>query len=345
MGGKALSVHVPIRLTQSNYKRLAADCVAKLRVAYPGTRIEVLRSYRDKADFGDCDILIESSDTYDPHQAAGMLDAVEVVYNGPVTSIGVIVRPEVPFRDGNVFQVDLIKTPSESFDYAAGFFAYNDLGSIFVRLIARRMGLLHRADGLWLKVHDGGQAMREVCLTQNYHDALNFLGFDPVRFEEGFNTVEDIYAYVTSSPFFDLSVFQLENRNAKSRIRDRKRPMYMGFLKWAEAQPGLGAFAYPEDKAVWHARISEHFPHFRAAYDQALADLAELRAAKAKFNGAWVSELTGLQGKDLGALMQRFKAAFESDEALRGYVLAHSQDVLKARVLDTLKALELESAG
>ena len=83
MGGKALSANVAIRLTKANYERLASECVAKLRAAYPGMRIEVLGNYLDKADFGDCDILIESSDAYDPHQAAGVLEVAEVVRNGP----------------------------------------------------------------------------------------------------------------------------------------------------------------------------------------------------------------------------------------------------------------------
>ena len=126
MGGKALSANVAIRLTKANYERLASECVAKLRAAYPGMRIEVLGNYLDKADFGDCDILIESSDAYDPHQAAGVLEAVEVVRNGPVTSIGDIVRPEAPFRDGNVFQVDLIRMPLEAFDFALAYFGRGD---------------------------------------------------------------------------------------------------------------------------------------------------------------------------------------------------------------------------
>ena len=47
MGGKALSANVAIRLTKANYERLASECVAKLRAAYPGMRIEVLGNYLD----------------------------------------------------------------------------------------------------------------------------------------------------------------------------------------------------------------------------------------------------------------------------------------------------------
>ncbi len=111
-------------------------------------------------------------------------------------------------------------------------------------------------------------------------------------------------------------IYLLENRNAKSRIRDKKRLAYMGFLKWCEAHPDLPAFSYPNDKSAWLPRIAEHFPHFQAEYDQAVADLAELRAVKAKFNGEWVSKLTGLQGKELGGLMMICMAWTKFDMSL-----------------------------
>lgn len=55
MGGNALS-QPSVRLTKSNYERLSADCVDKLRQCYPGKRVHALGAYRSKADFGDCDI-------------------------------------------------------------------------------------------------------------------------------------------------------------------------------------------------------------------------------------------------------------------------------------------------
>ena len=164
MGGKALSANVAIRLTKANYERLASECVAKLRAAYPGMRIEVLGNYLDKADFGDCDILIESSDAYDPHQAAGVLEAVEVVRNGPVTSIGVIVRPEAPFRDGNVFQVDLIRMPLEAFDFDLAYFGRGDAGNLLGR-IARAMGRVARPEE---QAEYGKKKMQWRCLDAGH---------------------------------------------------------------------------------------------------------------------------------------------------------------------------------
>lgn len=337
MGGNALS-YTAVRLTKKNYERMAADCVSKLRALYPGKRIEALGSYRSKADFGDCDILVEGGEPYDPHVAAAALGAVEVVRNGPVTSIGVIVRPEVPHKNGNVFQVDLIKMEPEAFDFALGYFGHGDAGNLLGRLY-HACGLALRHDGLFYYLRDGDYKFREIALTRKFEEALPFLGYNPEVFARGFETQEDVYNYVASSPYFNPAIFLLENRNAKSRVRDRKRAMYMQFLKYCEAHPELTAFEYPEDKAAWLPRIAEYFPGFQAEYDKALADLAELRAVKAKFNGEWVAQLTGLQGKELGGLMKRFKESFETPAAMHSFLLTSSTETIEARVREARAAM------
>lgn len=340
MGGNALSC-ASVRLTKKNYDRTAADCVAKLRALYPAKRIEALGSYRDKADFGDCDILVEGDEPYDPYAAAEALCAVEVVRNGPVTSVGLLVRPEIPHREGNLFQVDLIKMEPEAFDFAMGYFGHGDTGNLLGRLY-HSCGLALRHDGLFYYVRDGingDYKFREIALTRKFEEALPFMGYDPAVFAKGFDTQEDIYRYVASSVYFNSSIFLLENRNAKSRVRDKKRVMYMRFLKFCEAHPELKAFEYPEDKAAWLPRIAEFFPSFQAEYDKALADLAELRVVKARFNGEWVSQLTGLQGKELGGLMKRFKELFETPEAMHAFLLTSPLEAIEARVREARAAM------
>lgn len=332
MGGNALKEKgiTAVRLTKKNFERVSAQCIERLQMAFPGHRIAVVPAYRAKSDFGDCDITI-SSTGYDPHKAAAALEAVEVVRNGPVTSLGVVVREEVALVDGNVFQVDLIAIGDEAFDYALGYFSFNDLGNLIGRT-AHRAGLSHRHDGLWFYVRDGDYKFREICLTRDYDVALRFLGYDPARFHAGFETLEDIFEYVAGSTFFNRDIFLLENRNAKSRIRDRKRLTYMAFLRWCEARPDLPAYAYPDDKTEWLPRIGEHFPHFAEEYRKALWDMANQRAVKERFNGEWVSQLTGLQGKDLGALMKNVKESFGSQEALHQFVLGSTEEQLAERV-------------
>jgi hypothetical protein len=247
----------------------------------------------------------------------------------------VVAQPEVQTLEDNVFQVDLISINSAAFEYAAGYFAFNDLGNLIGRT-AHSAGLAHKHDGLWYFVRDADHKFREILLTQDYAAALRFLGYDDTRFKAGFDTLEDIFWYVAGSSFFNRDIFLLENRNATARVRDRKRRTYMEFLKFCEEHPELPAFQYPANKADWLPRVAEHFPTFKAEYDQAWADIAELRAVKARFNGELVSQLTGLKGKELGGLMMRFKESFESTEAQRAFVLTSSPDEIEARVLQVL---------
>lgn len=317
MGGNALSM-TAVRLTKSKFEHVSAQCVEHLQAAFPAHRIAVIPAYRTKADFGDCDILITSAG-YDPHKAAAALDAVEVV------------RDELPGTDGNVFQVDLISIEPEAFDYALGYFSFNDLGNLVGRT-AHRAGLSHKHNGLWFYVRDGDYKFRDICLTRDYDVALRFLGYDPAQFHAGFEQLEDIFEYVAGSTFFNRDIFLLENRNAKSRIRDRKRRTYMEFLKWCEAHPELPAYAYPDDKSAWLPYIAEHFPHFEAEHQRALKDMSDQRAAKERFNGEWVSKLTGLEGKALGAVMKHFKESFSSEADRLAFVLSASPTELEARV-------------
>lgn len=331
MGGNALSSTVPVRLTKREADRLAADCVVKLQALYPGRRVAYMSSYRSKPDAGDADILVEGGDGYDPHQAAAALDAVEVVRNGPVTSVGVIVHPEVPQRDGNVFQVDLIKSAPEEFDYASNYFMWSDLGNLIGR-IAHAGFTAHKHNGLYFYFRDQDYMFREIVLTRDYGRALEYLGYDPVLFSKGFDTLKDIFEFTASSTFFNRDIFLLENRNAVARVRDKKRPAYMGFLKWCEARPELPGYAFSEDKTSWLPRLFEFFPEFKAQYDQAVIDLARQRELKARFSGDFVSRITGLQGKELGGFMKRFKESFESPEAMHAFILSNDEATLTAKV-------------
>lgn len=169
-------------------------------------------------------------------------------------------------------------------------------------------------------MRDGDYLFRQICLTRDYDVALRFLGYDPARLHADFDTREEIFEYVAGSTYFNRDIFLLENRNAKARERDRKRPTYMAFLKWCEERPNLPAYQYPEDKAEWLPRIAEHFPHFQCELDQALQDLADQRKVKERYSGKWVASVTGLAAQPLGILMTHFKASFETPQAMRQFI-------------------------
>jgi hypothetical protein len=330
MGGNAL-VHGSVRLTQRNARRMAEACILTLKGLYPAARAVFLEGYRTKPSAGDADILVEACAQWDPQAVAAALGAVEVVRNGPVTSLGLVVRPEVPSVAGNVFQVDLVRVPGAAFDYAKGYFMWSDLGN-FIGRIAHAAFTAHRHDGLYWYARDGDYLLREILLTQDHDQALAYLGYDARRFNQGFDTLEDIFEFAASSEFFNPALYALSGRSARARVRDKKRLVYNGFLKWCEAKPDLRKFAYPADKQVWLPRIAEHFPHFPAEHERAQRDMRELRRARAAFNGELVHHITGLEGRQLGEIIRRIKESFGSSEALREFVLQSTPAQIEARV-------------
>jgi hypothetical protein len=72
-----------------------------------------------------------------------------------------------------------------------------------------------------------------------------------------------------------------------------------------------------------------------------VADRAKVRAVKAKLSGEWVAQLTGLQGKELGGLMKRFKESFESPVEMHAFLLSSAVPVIEVR----LRRLQSEMAG
>ena len=335
MGGNALKNARTRRLDRQDYERVSIAVVARLREAFPSARVEVIPAYATKADFGDLDVLVTAEDVL----ARGGADALkrlaidafcatELVANGSVLSFDY--RADAAQAEPG-FQVDVITMPRAEYAFALDYFSYNDLGNLVGRT-AHKQGASFGHDGLWYIFRDGDYKFRDVLLTRDFDHALRFLGYDPRRFRAGFADLRAIFEYVAGSAFFNRSIFLLENRNYQSRVRDRKRKTYTGFLQWCEEQPELPAFRYPADKADWLPRMFEWFPAFRAEYDRTLEDLATQRAVKERFNGELVSAWTGLADKPLGALMREFKASFESPQRVAEFVLAASEEELRARV-------------
>src|SRR5690606_38413900 len=99
-----------------------------------------------------------------------------------------------PGMDG-VFQVDLISIPPESFDFARRYFRFSDLGNLIGR-IARSTDTVLKHDGLYFQYRDGDLLYREILLTRDFDAALRYLGFEPDRYHDGFEDLDDVFEYV-----------------------------------------------------------------------------------------------------------------------------------------------------
>ncbi|HHM5367312.1 TPA: hypothetical protein ACRNJF_002854 [Pseudomonas aeruginosa] len=271
-------------------------------------RVEPIAAYRHKPDFGDLDVLVDSR-VFESMSPQSVVEALSTSYgaalpwvkNGPVLSVG-LPLPD----DGQCLQLDLISTPAAEFDFSLSYFSWNDLGNLVGR-VAHKMGLKFGHDGLWLPMRDGTNLHDELLVTREFGRALSFLGFDAERWKEGFDRLDDIYQFVASGERFNPDIYPLEHRNHAARVRDKKRPVYMGFLRWIEAQSTLHRYPWQQDKSTYLPEIMAAFPALQGEYDRSLARLAKAKAIRACFSGEVVAEVTGLAGKSLGEFMAHFK--------------------------------------
>ncbi|MFZ3000941.1 MAG: hypothetical protein WA071_11505 [Undibacterium umbellatum] len=342
MGGNALKTE-SVRLPAARYREVEHEAVTTLQRHFPHRRIEAVIAYTDKADFGDLDILIEAGDDYDAAQFATALQATEIVLNGDVTSIGLAVAE-------GVFQLDLIRTESGSFDFASRYFGYNDFGNLIGR-IAHKFGAKFGHLGLLYPLRapdDKDHLIAELCITRDFSEALKLLGYDALLYENmrvngEFRNLQDIFRYVVSSPYVNREIYLLDNRNHKARIRDAKRTTYNAFLLWLDEQKEITLPAYPWAEAGTAARNAQKenflettfmlFPDFRLAYVQALEKYARKKRLKQQFNGELAAEITGLSGKRLGELMAQVRHSFADEASFENFFLEADSDAVKARFL------------
>lgn len=320
MGGNALkSLNLEARrIPAEEFHALSKKIVGDFRGQFPEVRIEIIPAYAEKPDFGDLDVLVEREGL----ELAGGIDALEAWVRLAGFSRGQFrnnATTSVEWRDGKDqevgFQVDFITAPATEFDATLTYFSYNDLGNLMGR-IAHKMGMIYGHAGMLYPMRDGTHEFDRVLVCDRPAESMAFLGYDPARFMQGFNSLEDIYAFVVSTPYFNRDIFLLENRNHASRVRDRKRKTYSGFLDWIAERPHLPAFDFPEDKSSWLPLIKDAFPEFAVAHQKSMDALASRQFVSRHFNGGIVSERTGVTGERLSHVMRyiREKMSFEEIE-------------------------------
>lgn len=312
MGGNALASFGSTRCSRDVALQMLDDFQARFAkiTGHLGSaaRVEPIAAYRLKPDFGDLDVLVDSRvfQFMPPQTVVEALNntyglALPWVKNGPVLSVGL----PLP-SDDQCLQLDLISTPAAEFEFSLGYFSWNDMGNLVGR-VAHKMGLKFGHNGLWLPMRDGTNLHDELLVTRDFERALSFLGFDAARWREGFDSLDDIYQFVASGERFNPDLYPLEHRNHTARVRDKKRPVYMGFLQWIGAQRGLRHFDWNEDKALYLQEAMAAFPSLREDYEYSLAKLNQAKAVRACFNGTVVTAITGLTGKQLGQFIAHFK--------------------------------------
>jgi hypothetical protein len=328
MGGNALKNCVVRRYLDKEYKQIDMDTRYSLRLLFPKSRVLSVLAYKNKENFGDLDILLCSENLPS--------DWVETVVKW--------FKPKEYVKNGNVlsfehrqFQVDLIVTKPEELMTSYCYFAYNDLGNLLGRL-ANSIGLKLGHDGLsYIWKCDTYEFHKEVIST-DWEEICKLLDVDYVVYQQGFDTLEDIFKFVVKSCFFHSETFLLENRNNYARTRDKKRKTYQEFLKYIEGCEHTNLQRVHQiarelsGKKVFLAYIFNNVKGFKETYTRVNAEWEKQTEFKKRFNGDLVKSWTGLDGKALGEFMLFMKGRPESPACNRDFVLRSDQNDIRKQV-------------
>lgn len=310
MGGNALKQYETTRLEALDYQGITREFEHDFMKVF-GFKPLLIKAYKNKPSFGDADYLIDSSKlpdnwTHELKTSFG-LGYSQYVKNGNVVSIGY-----------KHFQFDLIVTLHEDMEASYFYFSYNDFGNLIGR-IGHKLGVKIAHDGLKLVVRHKARSdhiLKEIVLAKDSKQALDLLGLNRGRYEQGFDELEDIFEYVASSKYFDPEIYSLEHRSATSRIRDKKRATYNSFLRWVNETKPKANHEFTEKSELggyslrmpyYETEVCSRWPWVRQEVDQLIADFELDLRFKEVYNGSIVSEMTGYTGKTLGAFMSLMK--------------------------------------
>jgi hypothetical protein len=204
------------------------------------------------------------------------------------------------------------------------------MGKIF-----HKFGLKYGYDGVkYIYRLDNEKKLGDITVTKNMPRAFEFLGLSYEKFEQGFNTVEDIFDYVIGSPYFQKEAFYFENLNAINKKRNKRRANYKLFIEYVngtgtyEGRPALPDkdFKFEKDKSKYWRHIDTFFPE--SDFLAEMARLQKLETRKllihSKFNGNLIMEkYPHLSGKELGNIITLYKKRHSDFEE---FILTHDSE-------------------
>lgn len=332
MGGNAFPTLNTVRLPANEYFEFESYVMSHLKNRFLNVQFYSIPSYQNKTSFGDCDILFVPYEKRDyTKDFERILGSVKTLRNGPTTSFA------VPWK-GELFQVDMIQENWTTVDFARSYFAYNDLGNLLGRIF-HRAGFKFGHKGLQFIVREDGNSshvLKEITLTTYFDEALDFVGYDYKRWTQGFESLEDLFKFAISIPLANKVIFRLEETNHAARIRDRKRKTYQEFLRWVnDPKNGVSEteeISKQELRKFMLEKAFRCFPGFKDAYEHYQEKAKESKLAKEKFNGSLITEWTGLNGKELGDFISKFKYQVMGKNHT-SWILPRSQDQIKEEVM------------
>lgn len=357
MGGNAFHNFPVGRLNKKEFM----ECFEHVNSVLGGNvKLDLVPAYAEKVDFGDLDLILEKESSerfFNIDDWAQTLDNKEkhdkfkqLFIDNFHTREFRFAFPVISFdyrfnKDDEIgFQVDLIHVPEQFYDFSLKYFSYNDLGNL-LGVMFRNMGLKFGHYGLNYELYTTEtNKFGEFLITDNFDEALSFLKLDVNRFYKGFNNLNEIFDYVTSTPYFSKKIYALEEgvSSYKSRRRNAQRGTYNSFLNWIEETDKiLPEYPHTTDKMERLSVIQKTFGEKLIKSIENTRNIAlEKIKNKKKVEGEKISEWTGLTNKALGYLMTNFRNQFKNKEDYDSWLKENNEDDIKNKILEFKKTLD-----
>lgn len=316
MGGLAIKNAHTRRYAKDEFEAILPEIQTKLRKKFADAVSTTY--YRKKETFGDADFIVLDSATPDHSDLEQWIydefGSKEVVPNKGVFSF-----------EYKELQVDLILTPPENWETAKTYFSWNDLHNM-VGKVAKKFNLKWGFDGLIYVYRAEGKVLGEIVVSKDYEQSLAFLGFDVEMYNEGFDTLDEIFDFITRSQYFNPWMFDMDQLNRINRERDKKRTTYQSFLRHVDPMKDAGRDAYHyfhKDKDVYLGLIDHYFHGFLLKYRELQLKEERRQKVHSLFNGnLLMAKFPDLSGKSLGEFMTDFQSEFGNKTNFEDWLLA-----------------------
>lgn len=314
MGGSALK---QFGIETERFSKIAYDIICQEVSEILNDRklfFSFVEAYREKESFGDLDVVINSCSIL-----SNITELIDEEFH-----------PRKIFKNGNTysfdyknFQIDFIIHSPKDFYSAVDYYKYSPCGNL-VGKIAHQFDLTYGHEGLKFFIRENLMSddkrstnknlLKEVVICNDTEKIHKLFGLDHYIWNEGFDTEEEIFKWITKSHFFNPDLFSFENMNHQARTRDRKRPDYNRFVNWLKDKNDLHQYQKNDNKHVYLNWILEKFPNLKYEIEVVRYDYYQRIENYKKFNGNLVKDWTGKEGIELGKIIKNYKESINPEK-------------------------------
>jgi len=330
MGGKALTKYGVLTERKDTFVFNEIGNYIKNKL-YSDVELEtaVVKCYHTKADHGDLDLLIKITSEFNSKNIDFRSYIMEtfkpkaIHYGGGVYSF-----------DYDNFQVDFIPVRQSNWEIAQTYYSYDPLGNIMGKTY-HKFNLSYGWEGLYYKFRNfNGRNSHNILISKDPVKIFEFGGYNYHRYLQGFNYLEEIFAFVIDSKYFNADIFKMENLKHIDRKRNRKRKSYHVFLNFLIENNIATKYVFDKNKSSYIQLINDYFPEAELVSKLEILEKknAVNKALSMKFNGNIIMSWTDLRGKELGNAIRNFKLALGDN--YNDFILNNDENTIREHFIE-----------